>query len=79
MAKVTRLTLDSSGGLERHRLQLHEIGETDAPLDTVGQDLRKARQRKSEDLAQVSAALKIRKEHLQALEESETDLLPGRA
>jgi cytoskeleton protein RodZ len=79
MAKVTRLTLDSSGGLERRRLHLHEIAETDAPLDTVGQDLRNARQRKGEDLAQVSAALKIRKEHLDALEESEMELLPGRA
>lgn len=79
MAKVTRLTLDSSGGLERRRLHLHEIAEADAPLETVGQDLRKARQRKGEDLAQVSAALKIRKDHLDAIEESEIGLLPGRA
>lgn len=79
MAKVTRLTLDSSGGLDRRRVHLHEIGEADAPLETVGQDLRKARQRKGEDLAQVSAALKIRKDHLDALEESDIERLPGRA
>lgn len=80
MAKVTRLTLDQSGGLERRRLHLREISdEADAPLDTVGQDLRAARQRKGEDLASVSKALKIRKDHLGALEESNLDMLPGRA
>ena len=79
MTKVTRLTLDSNGGLERRRLHLREIGEADAPLDTVGQDLRKARQLKGEDIAQISAALKIRKDHLEAIEESEFGALPGRA
>jgi cytoskeleton protein RodZ len=78
MTKVTRLTLDSSGSLERRRLHLREIAEADAPLDTVGQDLRKARQRKGEDLAQISAILKIRKDHIEAIEESEFDALPGR-
>jgi cytoskeleton protein RodZ len=79
MAKVTRLTLDSSGGLERRRLHLREISDdADAPLETVGQDLRKARQRKGEDLALISAILKIRKDHLEALEESDFDALPGR-
>jgi len=79
MTKVTRLTLDSGGGLERRRLHLREIAEADAPLDTVGQDLRKARQRRGEDLAQIAAALKIRKDHIEAIEESEFDALPGRA
>src|ERR1051326_7316403 len=80
MAKVTRLTLDNNGGLERRRLHLREISDDmDAPLDTVGQDLRKARQLKGEDLAQISRILKIRKDHLDALEESNFDALPGRA
>ena len=80
MAKVTRLSLDSSGGLERKRLHLREISDdADAPLETVGQDLRKARQRKGEDLAQISRVLKIRKDYLDALEESHFDALPGRA
>ncbi len=78
MTKVTRLTLDSSGGLERRRLHLREIAEADTPLETVGQDLRKARQCKGEDLAQIAAVLKIRKGYLEALEESEFDALPGR-
>ncbi len=80
MPKVTRLTLDQGGGLERRRLHLREISDdADAPLETVGQDLRKARQRKGEDLAQISSVLKIRKDYLDALEESKFDAVPGRA
>jgi cytoskeleton protein RodZ len=48
-------------------------------LETVGQDLRKARQRKGEDLAKISSVLKIRKDYLDALEESKFDAMPGRA
>ena len=80
MPKVTRLTLDQGGGLERRRLHLREISDdADAPLETVGQDLRKARQRKGEDLAKISSVLKIRKDYLDALEESKFDAIPGRA
>jgi cytoskeleton protein RodZ len=80
MAKITRLTLDNGGGLDRRRLHLREISDDgDAPLETVGQDLRNARQRKGEDLAQISRVLKIRKVHLDALEESNFAALPGRA
>jgi cytoskeleton protein RodZ len=80
MAKITRLTLDQTGGLERRRLHLREISEdSDVPLETVGQDLKTARMRKGEDLAAISAVLRIRKDQLQALEESNFDLLPGRA
>src|SRR2546421_2569205 len=80
MPKVTRLTLDQGGGLERRRLHLREISDdADAPLETVGQDLRNARQRKGEDLAKISGVLKIRKDYLDALEESKFDAMPGRA
>jgi cytoskeleton protein RodZ len=41
--------------------------------------LRKARQLKGEELAQISRVLKIRKDHLEALEESNFDAIPGRA
>lgn len=79
MTKVTRLTLEQGRGLERRRLHLREISdEADAPLDTVGQDLRAARQRRGEDLATVSKILKIRKDHLEAVEEGNLDALPGR-
>lgn len=80
MAKVTRLSFEQGSGLERRRLHLREISpDLDAPLETVGQDLRAARQRKGEDLASVSRTLKIRKDHLDAIEESKFDALPGRA
>src|SRR5579862_3767319 len=80
MTKVTHLTLDGGGSLSRKRIHLREIsGEADAPLETVGQDLRAARLRRGDDLAAVSRALKIRKDHLEALEEDRFEALPGRA
>jgi len=79
MTKVTRLTLDDDGGLDRRRIHLREIsGDLDTPLDTVGQDLRAARLRRGDDLATVSRVLKIRKDHLEALEEDRMEALPGR-
>lgn len=79
MTKVTHLTLDDEGGLNRRRIHLREIsGDADQPLETVGQDLRAARLRRGDDLASVSRALKIRKDHLEALEEDRLDALPGR-
>ena len=79
MTKVTHLTLDEGGGLNRRRIHLREIsGDADTPLETVGQDLRAARQRRGDDLATVSRALKIRKDHLEALEEDRFEALPGR-
>jgi cytoskeleton protein RodZ len=80
MTKVTHLTLDEDGGLNRRRIHLREIsGDSDIPLETVGQDLRAARLRLGEDLATVSRTLKIRKDHLEALEEDRFEALPGRA
>src|SRR5215813_1545718 len=79
MTKVTHLTLDEGGGLNRRRIHLREIsGDADAPLETVGQDLRAARLRRGDDLSTVSRALKIRKDHLEALEEDRIEALPGR-
>ncbi|MDE2134169.1 MAG: DUF4115 domain-containing protein [Alphaproteobacteria bacterium] len=79
MTKVTRLTLDDEGGLDRRHIHLREIsGDLDTPLETVGQDLREARLRRGDDLATVSRVLKIRKDHLEALEEDRFEALPGR-
>lgn len=79
MSKVTHLTLDEGGGLNRRRIHLREIsGDAESPLETVGQDLRAARLRRGDDLATVSKALKIRKDHLEALEEDRLEALPGR-
>lgn len=79
MTKVTHLSLDERGALSRKRIHLREIsGDADAPLETVGQDLRAARLRRGDDLATVSRVLKIRKDHLEALEEDRFEALPGR-
>jgi cytoskeleton protein RodZ len=79
MTKVTHLTLNEGGGLSRKRIHLREIsGDADLPLETVGQDLRAARLRRGDDLATASKALKIRKDHLEALEEDRFESLPGR-
>ncbi|HEY2035026.1 MAG TPA: RodZ domain-containing protein [Rhizomicrobium sp.] len=80
MTKVTHLSLDEKGGIAQRRIHLREISDdADAPLETVGQDLRAARLRRGDDLASVSRALKIRKDHLEALEEDRFEQLPGRA
>jgi cytoskeleton protein RodZ len=79
MTKVTRFTMDDGAGGDKRRLHLREIsGDSDAPLGTVGQDLRAARLRLGDDLATVSSTLKIRKDHLEALEEDRLEALPGR-
>jgi len=79
MTKVSHLTVEEGGGQNRRRIHLREIsGDSDSPLETVGQDLRAARLRRGDDLATVSRALKIRKDHLEALEEDRVEALPGR-
>src|SRR5262250_2405819 len=79
MTKVTRLTINDGSGAQNRRIHLREISDDlEAPLETVGQDLRTARLRRGDDLASVSRVLKIRKDHLEALEEDRLEALPGR-
>src|SRR5580658_1379435 len=79
MTKVTQISFEDDGGPGRRRIHLREIsGDADSPLETVGQDLRAARLRRGDDLATVSRTLKIRKDHLEALEEDRLEALPGR-
>jgi cytoskeleton protein RodZ len=78
------MTLDNNGGAEeggsnRRRIHLREIsGDHESDGQTVGQDLRAARLRRGDEIAQVSRALKIRKDHLEALEEDRLEDLPGK-
>jgi cytoskeleton protein RodZ len=68
-----------NGGANRRRIHLREIsGDSDGPPETVGQELRAARLRRGDEIAQVSRALKIRKDHLEALEEDRLEDLPGK-
>ncbi|MDB5733923.1 MAG: hypothetical protein JWN16_560 [Alphaproteobacteria bacterium] len=84
MTKLTQMSLENDGdgdggGLKSRRIHLREIsGDSESPLETVGQDLRAARLRKGEEIASVSRALKIRKDHLEALEEDRLEDLPGK-
>lgn len=84
MIKLTPMPLDNdrSGdkdGQGRRRIHLREIsGDSETPMETVGRDLRAARLRRGDEIAQVSRALKIRKDHLEALEEDRLEDLPGK-
>lgn len=84
MTKLTQMSLENDGGGDgggpkSRRIHLREIsGDSESPLETVGQDLRAARLRKGEEIASVSRALKIRKDHLEALEEDRLEDLPGK-
>ncbi len=77
MTKVTPLNADEKSG--RRRIHLREIsGDNETMSGTVGEDLRAARLRRGDDLATVSRVLKIRKDHLEAVEEDRLENLPGR-
>jgi cytoskeleton protein RodZ len=84
MIKLTQMSVDNEGGtdgngLKSRRIHLREIsGDSESPLETVGQDLRAARLRRGDEIASVSRALKIRKDHLEALENDRLEDLPGK-
>lgn len=65
----------------RRRLHLRDITNElpDAGDDRAGADLRVARERRGEDMRAIAMSLRIRREQLEALEESRYDDLPGRA
>ncbi len=84
MTKITPIPVKNDGGrnmdtLNPRRIHLREIsGDSESPLETVGHDLRAARLRRGDEIAQVSRALKIRKDHLEALENDRLEDLPGK-
>jgi cytoskeleton protein RodZ len=62
---------------DRKRLHLRQLkGEPDGRLETVGAELRAARLKRGEELDAVAAKLKIRKDILQALEDSDYERQP---
>lgn len=70
---------DNNDTAARRRIHLREIsGDSENPLETVGAELRAARLRRGDEIAQVSRALKIRKDHLEALENDRLEDLPGK-
>src|SRR5579872_1477319 len=81
MTKITQMSVENNAGSKDgpRRIHLREIsGDNESPLETVGFDLRAARLRRGDEIAQVSRALKIRKDHLEALENDRMEDLPGK-
>lgn len=71
MSKVTHLTPDRGSDPGRQKSDGTEYG-------SAGEALRAARERRGDDLSVVARALRIRKDHLAALEENRLEALPGR-
>jgi cytoskeleton protein RodZ len=81
MTKLTQIPVNDDGAGEgpSRRIHLREIsGDSESPLESVGQDLRAARLRRGDEIATISRALKIRKDHLDALEGDRLEDLPGK-
>src|ERR1700742_3354157 len=80
MTKITPMSAENDNGEpDRRRIPLREIsGDSESPLETVGSELRAARLRRGDEIAQVSRALKIRKDHLEAVENDRLEDLPGK-
>jgi cytoskeleton protein RodZ len=79
MADVLRLTRDSGSELDRPMLPpCKTSADADVSLESIGQDLCKARQRSGKMLMDVWRELKIPPHHLIAIEKSRFEALPGR-
>lgn len=80
MTNVAKLATEDRSEARR-RLHLRDITNElpTAAIETAGSDLRLARERRGEDLRTIAQSLRIRREQLEALEESRYDDLPGRA
>ena len=80
MTKITMLPAEGRSEGGRRRLHLRDITHEE-PLEehSVGADLRGARLRRGEEIRSIAHILHIRRDYLEALEESRHDHLPGRA
>ncbi|MDX5367133.1 MAG: DUF4115 domain-containing protein [Alphaproteobacteria bacterium] len=80
MNKITMLPTGDDGSEPRRRLHLRDItNEVPVEAESVGADLRAARLRRGEDIRSIAQSLRIRRDPLEALEESRYDALPARA
>ena len=80
MNKITMLPAGDDGSEPRRRLHLRDItNEMPVEAESVGADLRAARLRRGEDIRGIALSLRIRRDQLEALEESRYDALPARA
>lgn len=80
MNKVTMLPTGNDGSEPRRRLHLRDItNEVSVEAESVGAELRAARLRRGEDIRGIAQSLRIRRDQLEALEESRYEALPARA
>ncbi len=73
MSKVTRLAVDSDRRKAKDNADADKVS-----TDTIGGELKAARMRQGEDVVTIEQALRIRKEHLEAIEAGNFAALPGR-
>ena len=80
MTKVTMLPAEGRSEGGRRRLHLRDITHEE-PLEahSVGAELRAVRLRRGEEIRSIAHILHIRRDYLEALEESRYEGLPGRA
>ncbi|NWG46807.1 MAG: helix-turn-helix domain-containing protein [Alphaproteobacteria bacterium] len=78
--KAQRLNVEPDKRAARRRLHLREISDGAAhKSERVGSDLKATRVGLGYDLSAVAEALRIRRDHLEAVEESNLAALPGKA
>ena len=78
MADAPRPSPENGGEVIRpHLVSCKASREADQPIESVGQDLCKARQRKAKQLSDIWLVLKIRPDYLIAIEEGRFEALPG--
>ena len=80
MTKTTMLPAEGRAEGGRRRLHLRDITHEE-PLEehTIGAELRAARLRRGEEIRSIAHILHIRRDYLEALEESRYESLPGKA
>jgi cytoskeleton protein RodZ len=78
MAKVTPLPPEKRDEFARQQVRGQD-GPEPAASQSVGEYLRAVRCSRGQDLGAASRALRIRKDHLEAIEDNRLDDLPGRA
>ena len=80
MSKVTKLNLEDAAVRPTRRLHLRDIQDDNPePRGTSGAQMHAARLAVGEDVGTVAQKLRIRRQHLEAIEGGDFEALPGRA
>jgi len=80
MGKVTKLNLEEASVRPTRRLHLRDIQDDNPePRGTTGGQMHAARLALGQDISDVAAQLRIRRDQIEAIEGGDFDALPGRA